>query len=211
MPLIAFAVIAYAAGLAAGLSGASWWGACTCAAVSLAAMATRKHVLAACLLIGATGAAVGGDAAESRATLARTESHAAGSRSYVAPYADTVTVLARWRRHAGATIDTLFGDDAPVVRALLIADTHELPADVRDRYSRAGLVHVLSISGMHVAIISGAVLLALQAARVAAPVARWLAVLITLLYVVAIGAPLIDEHVGQSGNVQFGRPVDARS
>ena len=181
MPLIAFAVIAYAAGLAAGLSGASWWVAGACAALSLAAMVRRRHALAACLLIGATGAAVGADAVESRAAV--------GVRAYVAPDADTLTVLARWRRDAGATIDTLFGDDAPVVRALLIADTHELPADVRDRYSRAGLVHVLSISGMHVAIISGAVLLALQAARVAAPVARWLAVLITLLYVIAIGAP----------------------
>ena len=181
MPLIALAVISYAAGLAAGLSGAGWWMAGAGAAASLAAMVKRRHALAACLLIGATGSVVGADAAESRA--------AAGPRSYVAPEADTLTVLARWRRHAGATIDTLFGDDAPVVRALLIADTHELPVDVRDRYSRAGLVHVLSISGMHVAIISGAVLLALQAARVAPPVARWLAVLITLLYIVAIGAP----------------------
>lgn len=181
MPLIAFAVIAYATGLVAGLSGVGWWSAGTAAVLSLGALARNRNAVAGCLLIVASGAAVGADSAAARVE--------AGKAPYVEPRADTLDALGRWRARAGASIDTLFGDDAAVVRALLVADTHELPADVRDRYSRAGLVHVLSISGMHVGIISGAVLLALQGVRVAAPVARWLAVCITLLYVVAIGAP----------------------
>ena len=181
MPLITIAVVAYATGLVVGLIGIGWWVAGVSAVVSLGAMVRRQNTIAASLLILSTGAAVGADTATVRAESDRAP--------FVTPAADTQSVMGRWRAHAGASIDSLFGDDAGVVRALLIADTHELPADVRDRYSRAGLVHVLSISGMHVGIISGAVLLTLRAARVAAPLARWLAVLITMLYIVAIGAP----------------------
>src|SRR5882724_3354781 len=108
------------------------------AALSLAAFARSSHSLAACLLVAATGAIIGADTSAARMR--------APAAPYLAPGADTLTVLGRWRTHAGESIDDLFGDDAPVVRALLIADTHQLPADVRDRYSRAGLVHVLSIS-----------------------------------------------------------------
>lgn len=90
---------------------------------------------------------------------------------------------------AGARIDTLFGTDAPLVRALLIADMSAIAPDTRDRFAAAGLVHVLSISGLHVAIIAGAVLLAFEALRVPRSRARWAAFGVTAIYVAAIGAP----------------------
>lgn len=179
MPLIAFAVISYAAGLVAGFVAGVWWPAVVAAIAGLFGIAWgRATSQSACALVFAVGVSVAIDAGR---PLER------GSWR-TAPAADP-SLLERWRTRAGASIDTLFGSDAPVVRALLIADTRQLPADIRDRYSRAGLVHLLSISGLHVAIISGAVLLALQMLRIGPDTARWLAVGITGLYVIAIGAP----------------------
>src|SRR5213076_2977176 len=45
----------------------------------------------------------------------------------------------------------LFGTRAPLVDALVIARRTELDAELRERYTRSGLAHLLSISGLHVA------------------------------------------------------------
>jgi competence protein ComEC len=45
----------------------------------------------------------------------------------------------------------LFGARAPLVDALSIARRSELDAELRERYTRSGLAHLLSISGLHVA------------------------------------------------------------
>jgi competence protein ComEC len=97
--------------------------------------------------------------------------------------------LARWRARVGAALDRRFGPDAPMVRALLIADTRGLAPELRERYADAGLVHLLSISGLHVAIVGGALMLLFQAARLPARAASLAAVLVVTLYVLAIGAP----------------------
>lgn len=181
MPLITIAVVSYAAGLIAGFGNAGSTAVVIgAAAAAVALLRSRTVTVGACALLFATGALV---AHEAPAPAAR------GS-AYAANIATTPgSLLERWRAHAGESIDSLFGSDAPVVRALLIADTKQLPTDVRDRYARAGLVHILSISGLHVAIIAGAVLLALQVARVPVAAARWIAVILTAIYVAAIGAP----------------------
>src|SRR5213593_2947706 len=44
----------------------------------------------------------------------------------------------------------LFGARAPLVDALVFAPNATLDADIRERYARAGLAHILSISGLHV-------------------------------------------------------------
>ena len=93
------------------------------------------------------------------------------------------------RSRAATSIDRIFGADAPMARALLIADQHKIPPEMKDRYARAGMIHMLSISGLHVAIIAAAVVLVLQAARVPATLSSLLAVLLTAVYVAIIGAP----------------------
>src|SRR6266576_3973948 len=45
----------------------------------------------------------------------------------------------------------LFGARAPLVDALVIARRTERDAELRERYTRSGLAHLLSISGLHVA------------------------------------------------------------
>jgi competence protein ComEC len=98
-------------------------------------------------------------------------------------------VARRLRERAGRAIDATFGSDAPLARALLIADTRTLDAGIRSRYADAGIVHLLSVSGLHVAIIAGAAELLLSAARASRVASTWLALAVTLLYIVVIGAP----------------------
>lgn len=97
--------------------------------------------------------------------------------------------LDRWRNHVGVTLERRFGSDAGIVKALLIADSRGLPTELRERYADAGLVHILSISGLHVAIVGGALLLVFQALRLSVTAAGIAAVCVTAAYVLAIGAP----------------------
>ena len=98
-------------------------------------------------------------------------------------------LLARWRAAAGRSIDRTFAHDAGLARALLIADTRGIPVEMRDRYAAAGVVHLLSISGLHVAIIAAAVQLLLQLVRLPHRAVAIVALLLTALYVAMIGAP----------------------
>ena len=97
--------------------------------------------------------------------------------------------LARWRAAAARSVDRTFGVDAPLARALLVADMRGIPVDMRERYAAAGVVHLLSISGLHVAIIAAAVQLVFQLGRLPPRVAAAAAVLVTALYIAIIGAP----------------------
>jgi competence protein ComEC len=97
--------------------------------------------------------------------------------------------LAGLRASVGARIDRLFGTDAPVVRALVIADMSAIPAEQRDRFARAGLVHMLSVSGLHVAIIALALELLASMLRLPARPAHVVTLLVIGCYVAGIGAP----------------------
>ena len=54
------------------------------------------------------------------------------------------------RDRIAARSRSLFGTRAPLVDALVIARRAELDAELRERYTRSGLAHLLSISGLHV-------------------------------------------------------------
>ena len=95
----------------------------------------------------------------------------------------------RWRARAGSRIDALFGPDAPIVRALVIADMSAIEPAARDLYADAGLVHMLSVSGLHVGIIAFALELLGSALRLPRVPVRVGALAILAVYVVAIGAP----------------------
>jgi competence protein ComEC len=98
-------------------------------------------------------------------------------------------LLTRMRTRAGHSIDATFGGDAPLARALLIADQRQIPTEMRDRYASAGLIHMLSISGLHVAVIAAAMELLFQVARMPRRVALMGAFVTTGVYVAVIGAP----------------------
>jgi competence protein ComEC len=177
VPLIAQAVTAYVAGLLAGYTPSLAVGTIIAGAASaLAALVVRpaRTTLAALALLVAVGAWVARETPPPRARAAATE---AGG-----PFG-------AWRASTAARLDTIFRGDSPLAKALLIADTHDLPSELRDRYAAAGIVHILSISGLHVAIIAEVMLVLMQALGLARRSARWSALALTALYVAAIGAP----------------------
>lgn len=98
--------------------------------------------------------------------------------------------LARWRATIGRGIDARFGSDAPIVRALLIADMRELSPTVRNRFSASGLSHMLSVSGLHVGLIAVAVSLLAQVVGLSRKRGDLVVVSLTAFYVLMIGAPL---------------------
>ncbi len=97
--------------------------------------------------------------------------------------------LAAWRALLGRDIDRAFGTDAPLARALLLADRSALDPALRDRFARAGIVHMLSISGLHVAIVAAAVHLLLLALLRRPRAALLGCMAVTAGYVALIGAP----------------------
>src|SRR5947207_910645 len=54
------------------------------------------------------------------------------------------------RGRLAARSAALFGRRAPIVDALVFAPNAALDPEVRERYARSGLAHILSISGLHV-------------------------------------------------------------
>lgn len=179
MPLIAAAYLCFAAALIAAFAGIAWLP----IAVGFPALVwggvARNGRLAGLAMTILAGAMIGATTPE---TSKRPRQGSARELPSESGY------LEKARDNAATSIDRIFGDDAPMARALLIADQHRIPPEMKDRYSRAGMVHMLSISGLHVAIIAGSVVLLLQAARVPRSLASLLAVLITGVYVAIIGA-----------------------
>ncbi|HEX8848591.1 MAG TPA: DNA internalization-related competence protein ComEC/Rec2 [Gemmatimonadaceae bacterium] len=247
MPLVAIALISYAAGLLAGLHGALGTGAALAGGMFLAAVAARRWWLVACAAVAAAGVLAGrgaerGDHACATAIVATREwmlvpdlplapgetapvvvaaegcrlrvwasvvqgEAAAGARVEgrgiaragrggialaavrLGPVRARPATLPRWRAKVTAWIDAAFRADAPLARALLVADMRSLPAGTRDDFAAAGLVHMLSISGLHVGIIAFAVALALGALGLPRRRAALATVAITAGYVALIGAP----------------------
>jgi len=87
----------------------------------------------------------------------------------------------------------LFGSRAPLVNALVFAPDADLDAQVRERYARSGLAHILSISGLHVGFLA-AWLTLLLAKLGLAPRARMAAAAVVLggyLWLIGFPAPAV--------------------
>jgi competence protein ComEC len=66
-------------------------------------------------------------------------------------------VLERWRARVRAVLSVVDDADvAAVLLALVLGDESAIDPDVRTAFSRAGVVHVLSVSGLHVGIVAAA-------------------------------------------------------
>ena len=66
------------------------------------------------------------------------------------------------RERIGLRIDRLFPENAAIARAFLIGDRSELSQEDRASFSNSGAAHLLAISGMHISILAGALMLALR-------------------------------------------------
>ncbi len=69
---------------------------------------------------------------------------------------DRANAAARWRARAAARLDERLPPDAAALAgALTLADRSGLPEGVSRRFARAGLAHLLAISGLHVGVLAG--------------------------------------------------------
>jgi competence protein ComEC len=103
---------------------------------------------------------------------------------------DTSTFLGRQRLRAGRVIDTVFQQDAPIAKALLVADKTELPKELKQRYAAAGIMHRLSVSGLHVIILAGSIELLLALFGVPRSIILPAAVAFIAVYIIMLGFPL---------------------
>lgn len=84
---------------------------------------------------------------------------------------------------------SLYGARAPMVDALILGRRGSFDRDLQDRFAQAGLVHLLSISGFHVGIITAWVFLLCRSARVARAWAYTVAAAVSVAYVAFLGWP----------------------
>ena len=83
----------------------------------------------------------------------------------------------------------LFGPArAPLAAALTVSADAAIPREERDVYTRAGLAHLLSISGFHVALLAGVLMVILRVLRQPPDRARLIATLAVAAYVAMLGA-----------------------
>ncbi len=144
----------------------------------------------------------------------------------VAPPSALSGVAAARDGFAGAAARALPPREAALVRAIGAGDDSAVDAETRDRFSRSGLAHVLSVSGLHLAVVALGAWRILRAglARVGPLSRRWdarrpaaaLALPVTALYAVATGAsvPVVRSAIATGllfGGVVIGRRPDARA
>lgn len=63
-------------------------------------------------------------------------------------------------------VDKIFGDHAALAKGLLVNDTRDIDARTETDFKRSGTSHILAVSGMHIALLMGAVELILRKVRV---------------------------------------------
>ncbi|MGH7594245.1 MAG: ComEC/Rec2 family competence protein, partial [Gemmatimonadales bacterium] len=106
---------------------------------------------------------------------------------------DSIRVAPTWiereRTALVRTADTLFGARAPLVDALVGGWRGELDPDLRQAFARAGLMHLLAISGFHIVWLAGWVLLILRLLRMPRHPAELAAAITALGYAAFLGWP----------------------
>ena len=70
--------------------------------------------------------------------------------------ASPLRLAAQLRAALIARLDALFGEDAPLARALLLGDKTALSDEEYDAFRDAGIVHLLAVSGLHVSVLAAA-------------------------------------------------------
>jgi competence protein ComEC len=100
------------------------------------------------------------------------------------------SLRARVRLDAERRLEALFGAPRfPLVSALTLGSSSQLERDTRVTFARAGLAHILAISGLHVAILAAALVALLRLAGTPPARARLLAVPAVAAYVWLLGFP----------------------
>ncbi|MBR5224116.1 MAG: ComEC/Rec2 family competence protein, partial [Clostridia bacterium] len=79
-------------------------------------------------------------------------------------------------------IRRLFGDDAPLFAAVMIGEKSEIDAEITAAMRMTGIAHILSVSGMHLNLVSEAAYVVLRLLPVGKKCARWLHVAVLVMF-----------------------------
>lgn len=93
------------------------------------------------------------------------------------------------RVRSQSTIHTLFPGTSAFAEALVLARREGLAPEVRQRFAESGLTHLLAISGTHVGLLAGVLVMLARMLRLSATPAGIVAAGGTLAYVLFLGAP----------------------
>lgn len=93
------------------------------------------------------------------------------------------------RGRAERQIRRLFPAHAPLAEALVLGRRETMDRGVAERFAASGLVHLLAISGSHVALVATVLMLLARVARMRRETAAWLTIALVTLYLAMIGAP----------------------
>ncbi len=93
------------------------------------------------------------------------------------------------RGAAQQRVRALFPEKSGLAEALVLAQRGGIEADVKQDFAASGLTHLLSISGTHVALVAGALLLLAGVVRLPFVLANVVAAAGTVAYVLFLGAP----------------------
>lgn len=83
----------------------------------------------------------------------------------------------------------LMGRHGPLADALLLGRRETLDRELSDRFAKTGLVHLLAISGTHVALMGAVFVLIGRMLRLSRTRVAWLTIVLVAAYLAVIGAP----------------------
>ena len=83
----------------------------------------------------------------------------------------------------------LMGRHGPLADALLLGRRETLDRELSDRFAKTGLVHLLAISGTHVALMGAVFVLIGRMLRLSHARVAWLTIVLITVYLAVIGAP----------------------
>ena len=117
------------------------------------------------------------------------------------------------RTAIGERIDALFPRSADMVRALVLGDRGDMAEDLRESFDRAGVTHVLSISGLHITMLAMA-MMALLALFLPRRWAFWLTLALVTFYGLLVGmVPSVVRSIlmyaALGAGQATGRPTDS--
>lgn len=112
---------------------------------------------------------------------------------------------------AGHLNQTVSEPQASILQAIILGNRRGLSQELLDDFSRAGISHVIAISGMHITILSIILMSLLINLGFSRPRAFWLALTGLFLYILIIGFPASAVRAGIMGSLvllsqKLGRP-----
>jgi competence protein ComEC len=89
--------------------------------------------------------------------------------------------------------------ESSLTRAIILGDKKGIPDDLRDKFSKTGVSHIVAISGMHISILAGLVMVMLLGAGLWRKHAFYFATLFLIIYIILIGLPASAMRAGLMG------------